>query len=218
MVGCLVKFSIALLGSTLLAFGNEQNNPPMETRTSAVTTASDVSSPDFVVDTVFAFQSAIDFEGTTGVATYRFRARTWKEPLMWEISVVSGDDTLFHKTGTSIDLEEHFEEIVPHCNGYFECKKKWYLELFPRFDSSILEVGNESRTVIDDYFFENIAAIHFEQSGYIEQTSMEMAARLKQHYDGQPMLVFSFPEDPMVGGELLVYDPFVRKLVPIYEE
>ncbi len=172
----------------------------------------------YVLDTTMVKSIDLSDLQENEIVKYHLKVTDWTELVEWEFFILFGTDTLLHKYSNEASIDTFFHDYlyVGDCEGYLDCKKKWY-----KNDLYIFEVEKISPSDSRIPLLKNVSKFFAEEKHENYGTSKEEAINnynyLWEYYSDKDMkaIYFNFAPEGR-STPILVFHPRLDKLVPIY--
>ena len=174
------------------------------------------------INVVHVFKSDIFGTDKPAVVTLRIIGENQSYPFMWSIIVEKSSDTLFAAKHDDEWLDKFFSDkgYIDGCEGYAECKHKWYFNDLPFLLQNALSKINRVDRPVEKWEIDTlqILAGEFLEKKGLDQTNRsavltEMLSLLSSNY-----ISFCPPYTPVQQDTCFMYVPSLGYFVPYWDD
>ena len=215
---CSVVFLLAgiLAGCSKQSDHTAEERKPLSTPDAPVRPEESIRPPAGPVDTTVLRSITISAAGDTASVRFALRGPGWTGPISWETVALSGSDTSYSASGSTESFDDYFELESPHCERPDECRHRFLFSFVTAPAVDTAAAGSAWREEINKRWA-TVAAAYYEARGASPAEAAAEATALFDTYQGREAVMVSFPDDPVTGAPLHVYDERRRVLVPVYD-
>lgn len=161
-------------------------------------------------------------DGNPEKVTLTLKAKDFKEPMRWMLTISSGKKVLLRRTKHDLRTEQFFEpRYVLSCSDYIDCKKKWYYQ--DLLDSLVVTSSGYDIEGILNRNQEN--TLHHLGKSYLAKCCQIGSVRaerilteIEQRIRAGTAVMVTIPDKPATAGPLLTFCPQIGRFVPVYED
>lgn len=174
------------------------------------------------IDVVRVFKSDVFGTDKPAVVTLRITGENQASPFMWSITVERSSDILFAAEHDDKWLDKFFSDggYIDECEGYAECKQKWYfddisfllqdaLKKINRTDRPLKKWEADTLHILADEFLEKKGLDQTKRSAVLT----EMVNLLSSSY-----ISFCPPYTPVQQDTCYMYVPSLGYFVPYWDD
>ena len=175
------------------------------------------------VDYILTRSCDITGDGQEDQIILRIQGQDFMHPFTWRLEIRSGETSIFRHQSNDTWLDENFNDkgyVFADCDGYVECKQKYYFEMLLDGLISTEKLSQENR-VFDRTSARSIHVVAREYLSNVcrvpEDKTAEIVQKMIERLKSGKAVVLNVPISPVQNQFPRMYVEEVGQFVPIYE-
>jgi hypothetical protein len=191
------------------------------TSSEPVRSSSTLSKPLYPLDRVWTFKKQSVNAPNPITITLRVRGTTKDVPFLWSVQVTNTNGSLLFSAERDDQRIDQFfsdEGYMPKCEGYRECKDRWYFEELPKDVADGMKIIDHSNRPVETWEYDalvTLAGDFLRNKGLSAERSSAVIAEMSSMLAGRFDALY-IPLDPAQEDSTFMYVPSVGYFVPYW--